>query len=95
VSKKRKTRKEKESPKKHSFSHVSSMTIVKKVTNEKGETVEVVETRESQIPAYVMKDFKKVMLVTGSIIGFTVIVWIIVYHTTLLNGFFKALNISY
>lgn len=95
MSKKRKTRKEKEALKKHSFSHVSNTTVVKKVTNEKGETTEIVETKESQIEDYVIKDFKKVVIVTGSMLGFTLVIWVIVYHTTLLDGVFRALNISY
>lgn len=95
MSKKRKTRKEKEALRKHTFSHIEKPTTTKTVINEKGEEKEIMVQAENQLPAYIITDLKKVMLVTGSIIVFVLVMWLVVFHTTWLDGVLNIFNIKY
>jgi hypothetical protein len=93
--KKRKTRKEKETIV-HKFSHAKTEVVAKVAENINEETGEKKPTvSKSNVAPYVMKDLKKVLIVTGSIIAFVMVVWILVYQTNLLNGIFDKLNIKY
>ncbi|MEI7690318.1 MAG: hypothetical protein WCI63_01700 [bacterium] len=94
--KKRKTRREKENIKSHQFINQKTVTVRKESINERpeGRNSEVT-LKKTNIPPYVMKDFRKVILITSIVIGFTLLMWILVYQTNIFNFVFDKLNIKY
>jgi len=96
--KKRKTRKEKEMIKTHSFRQNKTIapTITATKREETGDKNErLSNSNKSNVPDYIKKDLKKVTIITGLIIAIVVIIWVLAYHTNLLDPLFLKLQIKY
>jgi len=93
--KKRKTRREKENLKSHQFINQKTTTVNKENIDKGKQGGNSVVKKKTNIPAYIMKDFRKVILITSIVIGFTLLMWILVYQTNLFNFVFDKLNIKY
>jgi|GEM_PF-2782389 len=94
--KKRKTRREKENLKTHQFTNTKAAIISKENTKiNAGENKSTSTRKTTNIPSYVMKDLKKVILIMSVVIGLTLIICMLVYQTDIFNFVFDKLNIEY
>ena len=95
--KKRKTRSQKEAISRHHLEHLVKK-MPKTVTTEKSKKDKITEEApvdSAKVPAFIVRDFKKVSLIIGIILIFILILWLIVYRTDILDGLLSRFQISY
>ena len=94
--KKRKTRREKENIKSHSLIYTEALAngATSKTTTQLNSSIGPLKKNISADPL-VIKDFRKVIIITSVVILFTLIMWVLVYQTNLFNFVFDKLNIKY
>lgn len=96
--KKRKTRKEKEVLKTHKFNQnkVLKPESVQSASEEiKAGGNNPLRKTKSNVPDFVIKDLKKVTVITGLIVAIVVILWILAYQTNVLDPLFQKINVKY
>ncbi|MFA5197490.1 MAG: hypothetical protein WC437_03650 [Patescibacteria group bacterium] len=96
--KKRKTRREKELLKTHKFSQNTPTTPIftdTKIEKPGKGNGGVPKKPKDNVPGYIIKDLKKVAIITGLIVAFVVILWILAYHTNILDPLFHRVNVKY
>ncbi len=96
MAKKRKTRKEKEAVRKHTFHHLTANSIgVVSEGPKPGRGSSQTGEAKPQIASYVIADLKKVTVIGLVIIGLVLVMWGLVHYTDVFDSFFGLFNINY
>ena len=88
----RKTKKEKQTPKKHEF---NPWVVPKSLASKVNTDSSTVGENKHQIPDYIYKDFKKITMIMGGFVFGLIILALISYHTEIFNSFFSIFHIKY
>ena len=95
--KKRKTRKEKEVLTTHKFNQRNEIksATAQLLSEDSKEENKGIKKVKSDVPDFIIKDLKKVTIITGLIVAIVVILWILAYQTNVLDPIFQKINVKY
>lgn len=89
--KKRKTRQEKIN-KKQVFTHMPKAMVLDKPFEEEAS---ISKGNRHNVAPYVMKDFRKVVMVISFVFGLILLLALVIYQTSWLDGYLTGLNLKY